>query len=125
MNLYGLTRGAISKVNPLKEFSVRVSTGSTVDAAGVRTPTYAEDIVVLGQHQPLQFRDIQQLDGLNIAGNRSRIYLSEQVNGLVRVKNVGGDLITDVANGDVWLVVVIAETWPDWCAALVQLQDGS
>ena len=77
----------------------------------------------MGQVQPLQYRDIQQADGLNLQGTRQTIYLRGRIDGLVRATNKGGDLITDTSTGLIWLVAVMAEVWPDWCRAIVTLQD--
>lgn len=124
MNLHGIVAGAVAAVNPLVSLVVRVSTGSTVGADGTPTPTYANPVVVQGQVQPLQFRDIVQTDGLNLQGTRQSIYINGRIDGLIRADNKGGDLITD-PDGNVWLVALMAEIWPDWCRAIVVLQDGS
>ena len=72
--------------------------------------------------QALQYNDITQFDAFNIQGERRKIYINGQVDGLVRVENKGGDLITDPL-GNVWLVVLVPKSWPDWCSVAVTLQD--
>lgn len=124
MNLHQLVRGAIGAVNPEVPLGLQVSTGYATDDAGKRTPSYAPSVTVLGQVQSLTFRDIMQLDGLNLQGTRRAIYLNGQVEGLVRPDNKGGDLITD-PDGKVWLVALVLEAWADWCKVAVTLQNGS
>lgn len=123
MNLHGMAVGAISAINPMVKLTVRVSTGYTTDANHQRVPSYKPPVTVMGQVQPLTWRDIQHLDGLNLQGNRQAVYINGQVDGLVRPDNKGGDLIT-MEDGSVWLVVQMLETWPDWCKAAVVLQDS-
>lgn len=124
MNLHGIVSGAIAAVNPLIELSIQVSAGYTTNADGSRTPVYETAATVPGQVQALQYRDLQQLDGLNIEGTRRAIYINGHVNGLVRAENKGGDLIT-TPDGSVWLVALVLEDWPDWCKVAVTLQDGA
>jgi hypothetical protein len=80
---------------------------------------------VPGQVQPISFQDLTQLDGLNIGGVRRAIYINGLVNGLVRSENKGGDLIEVTAgpNAGNYLVALISEAWPNWCKALVTLQN--
>ena len=79
------------------------------------------DFSLQAQVQALTFRDIVQIEGLNLQGTRRAIYLSGRVDGLVRSLNKGGDLIT-LPDGSVWLVAMVLEQWPDWvkCAATLQ-----
>ena len=121
MNIFGIVR-RLSAVVPRVNLTVQVSTGYTTNADGSRVPTYAAPQVVSGSVQALQFNDITQLDALNIQGERRKIYIKGQVDGLVRVENKGGDLITDPL-GNVWLVALVLEAWPDWCSVAVTLQD--
>lgn len=125
MNLHQIVSGAIGTINPQIDLSIQVSTGSTPVAGGGRVPSYAAPVVVRGQVQPLQYRDIMQMDALNLQGTRRAIYINGRVDGLIRSENKGGDLITVTSgvNAGVWLVALISEQWPDWCRALVTLQD--
>lgn len=129
MNLHALVSGSVAAVNPHVTVSVQVSTGSTVQADGTRVPTYAAAVDVPAQVQPLSFRDLQQMDSLNISGTRKAFYLYGRVDGLVRDERKGGDLIT-MADGTVWLVALISEQWYEgataaWCKALATLQNES
>jgi hypothetical protein len=127
MNLHSIVSGPISAVNPSMLVSVQVSTGSAKSSDGTRTPTYAPAVTVRAQVQPVTFRDIQQLEGLNLQGVRKAIYLNGEIDGLVRVTNQGGDLIT-FPDGSVWLVVMILEAFSQtagWTKAAITLQNGS
>jgi hypothetical protein len=104
--------------------TLRASTGSTQAADGGRVPTYADPVAVQAQVQSLQYQDVIKLNGLNIQGVRSKIYLSGSWSGLVRADRKGGDLLT-MPNGNVYLVALVLEDWPDWCSLACTLQDGS
>ena len=122
MNLHGIVTGAISTINPPIWLSIQVNTGPTTNHDGTRAPTYAPPQNCTGQIQPLQYTDIIQMDSLSLQGERRKIYINGRVDGLVRVEDKGGDLITD-SDGNVWLVALVTEYWPDWCAVAVTLQD--
>lgn len=127
MNLHALASGYIAAVNPFIPVEIKVSTGNTTGSDGKRVPTYAAPVTVQAQVQPLSYDDMKHLDGLNIQGTRRAIFINGRVDGLVRVSNKGGDLITIASgvNAGVWLVAIVSEQWPDWCKALVTLQDGA
>ena len=114
MNLHSIVSGAIGAVNPPQQLTVQISTGSETAPDGSRTPSYLAPMLFSGQVQPLQYNDLRQLDGLNIQGRKSKIYITGKVDGLVRSSRQGGDLIT-TADGQVWLVALVLEYWPDWC----------
>ena len=122
MNLHSIVSGAISAILPPQPLTIQISTGYITNADGSRSPSYAPSQTVSGFVQALQYNDIVQLDALSIQGERRKIYINGQVDGLVRVENKGGDLITD-QNGNVWLVVLVTEYWPGWCSVAVTLQD--
>lgn len=124
MNLKAIVSGAIQSVLPDETLRLRRSTGNTTDAAGKVSPSYASPLPVQGNVQSLSYKDLMQIDGLNLQGTRRKIYLFGHVDGQVRVFSKGGDLITD-AGGQVWLVAQNLEQWPDWCAVAATLQDGT
>lgn len=130
MNLHAIAFANTRAVNPQQTLIVQVSTGNATNADGTRTPTYAAPVTVLGDVQALTYKDIQQISGLNLNGTRRAIYLNGEVDGLVRVENKGGDLITD-QYGNVWLVALVLEQWsdvgpvPSWVKCAVTLQNGS
>lgn len=121
MDLRGIVSNAIAMVNPLVPLTLRVSTGYATDAAGNRVSSYADPVTVICQVQPLSNSDIQQMDGLQIQGNRQRVYVKGSVDGIVRYRGKGGDLLT-FPDGSVWKVCVSFEDFPDWCAVGVVLQ---
>lgn len=127
MNLHGIVAGAIAAVNPTITGVFKASTGYTTAGDGTQVPTYAAPINVPMQVQALTFKDLTQLDGLNLNGTKRAIYLYGAANGVVRPTAKGGDLIvlTDAVNAGTWLVAQVLEQWPDWCKVAVTLQNGS
>lgn len=132
MNLHSIVAPLVSAVNPMVPCSVQVSLGSAVDTSYNRVPAYAAAVTIEGQVQSLTFRDLQQMEGLNLQGTRRAIYLLGDVEGLVRVDNKGGDLIT-LPDNTVWLVAMVLESWlqnnpatdPGWVKVAVTLQNGA
>lgn len=127
MNLHGIVSPIIGAVNPLITATLRVSTGYTTDAAGVRTPTYA-DQEVTAQVQALSYQDLQLIDGLDLNGERRAIYVNGRFDSTNRPTGQGGDLVTfpDGAvwpYGTEWLVAMVTEQWPDWCRLVCTLQN--
>lgn len=95
-------------------------------AAPVSSEAMTTTLMLTGQIQPVTWRDLQQIDGLNLQGVRDKIYLYGEVDGLVRPDRKGGDLVILLAgpHQGVWLVAQVLEQWPDWvCAAIVQQND--
>ena len=67
------------------------------------------------------------MEGLNQQGDQIAFYLNGEVDGLVRQRNKGGDLIT-ISTGPlagVYLVTLVLEQWNDWCKVAATLQNGS
>lgn len=122
MNLHGVAGPIVSAVNPTAPVSVQASIGKDTLPDGTAVPQYADAVWVPGQIQAMTFRDIQQVEGLNLNGTRRSIYLYGKVDGLVRPLNKGGDLIT-TSDGAVWLVAMVLEQWPNWCKVAVTLQN--
>ena len=124
MNLHGIAGPVIAAVNPMVSVTVRISNGYATNSDGSRTPSYQTPVTVQAQIQAMTYRDLQQVDGLNLNGTRRAIYLYGAMNGVVRVSQQGGDLIT-TADGNVWLTALVLEQWPDWVKVAVTLQNGS
>jgi hypothetical protein len=117
----------ISVVNPMTTITIKQSTGYATSVDGGRIPTYATPVSVQAQVQPLQYTDLQQLDGLNLTGIRRAIYLNGNWRGIIRVGQDGGDLVT-LPDGSIWLVVFVFEDWfsmDGWVKLAVTLQNGS
>jgi hypothetical protein len=124
VNLHGIVAKSVGAVNPMVTASVKISTGYTTAADGERTPGYATPVPATVQVQALQASELALVEGLNIQGIKRAVYLNGRWDGLVRPTKKGGDLIT-MLNGDIWLVIVVLEYWPDWCKVAVVLQNGS
>jgi signal peptidase I len=124
MNLHGLVSGMINTVNPAISIIVRVSTGRVVSPDGTPVPQFASPITVLGQVQELSIKDLHQVEGLNLNGTLRNLYINGNINAGQRVTLKGGDVIV-LPDGTVWLVVAVPESWPDWCRALLVLQNDS
>lgn len=131
MNLHAIAGPAVATVNPMVAVNVQIFTDMTIDDAGVRSPGYVTAIDVEAQIQALGYGDIQMIDGLQIEGERRKIYLHGRYYGLNRDEVKGGDLILypDGAKwpyGTTWLVAMVSEQWPDWCSFIVtrQISEG-
>jgi hypothetical protein len=126
VNLHGVVSGAIAAVNPFETGSIQTSAGTTTDDDGTQVPQYNPAVVLPMQVQPLQYRDIVHLDGLNIQGVSHKIYISGRVDGIIREQQKGGDLISIAGglNKGLYLVSLVLEYWPDWCCVAVILQKG-
>lgn len=131
MNLHGIAAPLIGAVNPNVPVTLQLSTGSVPGVGGKRVPTYSDPILnVPAQIQALSFRDLQQVEGLNLQGTRRAIYFYGDVQGIVRVNQQGGDLVTfpvdgSLWSGSIWLTAMALETWPDWCKVAATLQNGA
>lgn len=84
------------------------------------------ELRLFAQVQPVTWRDLQVLDGLNIEGVRWKAYLRGEVNGIVRGEKKGGDLL-EIPPGNIhhgtWLIAQVLEQFPDWVAAAITLQN--
>lgn len=82
-------------------------------------------LMVQGQVQPISWRDLQQLQGLNLQGDRNKIYFYGRVDGVIRPGKKGGDLVT-APDGSVYLIAQVLEQWNGrWCSVAATLQNGS
>lgn len=131
MNLFKITKAMVSAVNPMVSCSIKFNQGTTKNADFSLAPAYSAPVTLMGQIQALQYKDIMQVDGLNLQGTRRAIYLEGDVEALVRVSQQGGDVIT-MPDGSVWLTALVLENWnpPDgsksgWVKVAVTLQNGS
>ena len=116
MNLHGLASGCIGAVNPPVVATIQTSTGSTPspDGSGKRIPTFATATGLVNV-QALSGKDLQHLNGLDIQGVTRKAYCYGAINGVVRASNKGGDKLT-LADGTIWKVATVFESWPDWSA---------
>ncbi|CAE6857257.1 hypothetical protein R75461_07782 [Paraburkholderia nemoris] len=103
---------------------IQASAGYTTAADGKRTPLYAPAVPVLAQMQSLQFRDLVQLDGLNLQGERRALYLNGNWQGVLRPEVKGGDLVT-LPDASLWLIALVLENWwltDSWCKVAITRQ---
>jgi len=121
MNLHQIASGAIGNVNPFINAVVRVYAGETETPSGRVEPTYT-DVSVGGQLQPLSWRDLQHLDGLNITGVEKKFYVNGNFSAVNRPGRSGGDLL--IIGEQVWMIPTVIELWPDWCSLALRLQEG-
>lgn len=124
MNLNAIAGTAVAPVNAPETVFVRISDGYDVNPDKSRTPRFLPPVKVLGQVQNLTFRDLQQIEGLNLQGTRRAIYLNGRIDGIVRNEGKGGDLVTITGgvNEGEWLVAMVLESWEGWCRVAATLQ---
>lgn len=128
MNLHGLIAPYVGAVNPLVPVAALISSGQSAPSpSGVVSPVYSQQISLLGQIQPITWRDLQQLEGINLGGVRWKIYLNGEVDGIVRAEKKGGDLIIIPTgrHSGTWLVSQVLEQYPDWVCAAITFQDST
>jgi len=126
MNLHNIAGQYVAAVNPWLTAQYQQSNGYTTAGDGTRTPSYATAVPVQVQKQPMQYRDLVQLDGLNLNGEKAAFYVNGNWQGVARPTNQGGDLIT-LPNGSKWLVVMLLENWSEmdgWSKVACVLQQG-
>lgn len=82
-------------------------------------------LVLNGSVQPMTYRDLAQLEGINVGGARWKIYLEGQVDGVVRPEKKGGDLVSIPSgpHAGVWLAVQVLEQFPNWVCCAIVLQN--
>ncbi len=125
MNLNAIAGGVVSAISPPVVLKIQISTGpGKTGSDGGRSPTYADPVYAPGNLCPMSYTDIVQADGMQIQGVRSKLYINAQIEGLVRSKNRGGDLVT-LPDGSVYKVALILEAWPNWTSCIVTLQDNA
>ena len=127
MNLHSIANRYVAAVNPNLKGTFQVSNGYTTAPNGNQVPSYAKAIDVWAQVQALQYKDLMQLDGLNINGEKRAMYLNGNFEGVSRPDKRGGDLIT-LSDGSVWLVVLVLENWffmDGWVKLAVVKQNAS
>ncbi len=123
MSLHTAVFGVVSAVNPKQLVSVQFSEGYATAPDFSRHPTYSAPFALLGQIQPLTYPDLRYLEQLNLQGAQQSVYLSGHLQGVIRVSQQGGDLVT-FPDGSVWLTVQVIERWPQWVKAAVRLQNA-
>lgn len=133
MNLHFLASGMVGTVNPPISVGVLVNTGNSTAPDGSRAPSFATLVTVTAQVQELSTKDLQQTEGLNLTGTSRTLYTNGQVNAGMRISLKGGDVIVipdgtpgiGLPGATLWLVVAVPEAWPDWCKAIIVLQNSA
>ena len=121
MNLHAVASNVISVVNPMETLQYQRSLGSTTGADGVRVPTYAAPIALVAQVQETTQDDLRKANALLVQGEKVKAWFTGDASGVVRMSQRGGDLFTR-ADGSLWLVQSVIETWPEWCSVLLVRQ---
>lgn len=128
MNLHAIASQVIPAVNPRVPALLQVSNQATTNPDGSRTPKYLiPSTPVFAQVQPISWRDLQQVDGLNLQGTRVVIFLSGELDAIIRVNKKGGDLVTIQAgvHAGIYLTAIVLEQWANWVKLAATLQNGS
>lgn len=123
LNLRALANGITSGINPNVQAVYRASTVFTTGANLKQVPTYAPDVTIPVQVQPMSNGDLQKLDGMNVQNVISKVYLNGSAFALVRKSFKGGDIF--VIGSDTFLVEKVLEDWPTWTSAALRLQDDT
>jgi hypothetical protein len=127
MNLSGIVGGYVAAINPWVTATIQQSQGYTTNPDGSRTPAYAAPVTVEVQMQAMTYKDLMQIDGLNINGEKRAMYINGTWEGVARPDGRGGDLIT-LPDNSVWLVAQVLENWgyqDGWTKVAVVKQNGS
>lgn len=128
MNLNAVVAPIIGVVNPQQPVAVYLSTGPSATAGdGGRTPTYAAPFTAMMQVQPISTGDLRKLDGMNLQGKFTKLYLNGALRGLERINSLGGDLVV-LPDGTTYLVKAVLEGWTPtagWCSCAVVLQNDA
>lgn len=121
IDVRAIANATIQPVNPDELVTVKRSTGFTSGAGARQVPSYAAGVKGPANIQALDGKDLEQLDNISQQGDVRCIYLRGALAGIVRPKQVGGDLVIR-ADGSEWLVAKVFETWPTWARAAIVRQ---
>ena len=127
MNLHALVSPIIGVINPNVPAQYQSSIGTHVTSDFTQVPAYAPAITVTVQRQPIPSKDLAQVQGLNLNGEKCVMYATGAWQDVNRPNTKGGDLIT-LTDGSVWLTVMMLEDWSftsGWIKCVCTLQNGS
>lgn len=119
MNLHQIASGLIGTVNPFINVTLKIFLRETEDAYGKVTPEYDESILS-AQLQPLSWKDLQHLDGMNITGVQKKLYINGNFSAVNRITGSGGDFV--LIGEEKWMIPTVLELWPDWCCLALRRQ---
>ena len=122
MNLRGVANCLTRAINPNVTAQVFVCAGYQTNAAGRQVATYMAAVPVTVQAQALTKRDLEHLASLNISDSVRPVYVNQQLTGVDRVQQSGGDIL-DMSDGR-WLVTAVLEGWTTagWCKVALTRQ---
>lgn len=126
MNLNAIVGPVIAAVNPWVTAELSPSQGYGTSPDGSRVPVYGTPVPMSVQMQPMGYKDLMQVDGLNINGEKRALYINGDWQAIVRSSQEGGDLAV-MPDGSVWLVVMQLENWHTtggWVKVAVVKQNG-
>ena len=112
MDLHSLAAPAIGMVNPFVPATLLRNSGYETAPDGTRRPRFRQPEKVSAQVQPLSYKDLQHVAGLNLTGEAVAIYVRGKISGESRPDRAGGDLLQ--IGEKRWLTVQVVEDWPDW-----------
>jgi len=110
MNLHAIASRYVSAVNPMADGQWKQSTGYTTSGDGTRIPGYADPVDIKAQLQPMGYKDLAQVEGLNLGGEKRAMYVNQDIHAVMRPDGQGGDLIV-LNDGSTWLVVMPLENF--------------
>ncbi len=113
IDLFNVARGQVSVVNAPVLVNVKRSLGYTTASDGTRTPIYNTIVGIKADVQPMTNQDLHQVDGLNMGGEKTAMYLSGELLGVLRAGQNGGDVV-QFQDGKEYLVVLVLEQWANW-----------
>jgi len=112
MSLHSLASSIVGAINPNMRILIQTSAGYTTNPDFSRTPAYNPAFSAKAQVQELTTRDLMQLEALNVQGSMRTLYISGEIDAIVRLTQKGGDIIT-LEDDSVWLTTHVLEQFYD------------
>lgn len=121
MKLNEYVCGAIGLINPNITGSLYRSKGYIQNDIS-REPAYEDPVPIILQVQSIADNELRQYDNINQQGEKKIVYASDQLYGIDRVRERGGDILEFY--GRRWKVLQRLEGWEEtgWCKVLVVAQ---
>jgi hypothetical protein len=110
VNLHNIVAPVIAAVNPWITGIWLQSNGYSTGPAGRQYPSYLAPVSVSIQMQPMTWKELQMVDGLNLNGEQRGMYVNGPFAGVDRAAIRGGDLI-QLPDGTKWLVTMLLENF--------------
>jgi len=120
MNLRTIANSKIQGINKDLNIFLKISDGYTQGNGARQIPLYLPDVEIKGQLQAADEEFLKQQDGLNLESVYRNLYISGNLDGVVRSRIKGGDLV--IISNEEWLIVKVLEHWSDWVKVLICLQ---